>query len=40
MMLGLAIGTGNAAAKRPAADAHDAWSGCGHWQCHDRGACR
>ena len=39
MMLGLAVDTGNAVAKPSAADAHDAWSGCGHWQFRDRVAC-
>ena len=32
MMLGVAVDTGNAAVKLPAADAHDAWSGCRHRQ--------
>ena len=26
MIIGLAVGTGNAVVERPAADAHDAWS--------------
>ena len=40
MMLGLAVDTGSTVVELPAADAHDAWSGCRHWQHRGRAAWR